>query len=497
MNSMLPLLCLGALTFLEQDLDLERLHRMTLSVDWNYRRADFNGDGQADLLLPAEVRFQQNGGFPPESRAVPPGAQDHAQADVFGSVLYVRHPNRLSLHRWENGAWQTIQEQAIVWPSPEPPGDDTQWDWNEYSARLALARFLADIDGDGVPEIALPGTDGLHIYHKGAAEYAEVSRLDVFPPLRVPWFLSARMWPPEARALEYPRRTRSFRYALEGNRLMVVYPDSSSSPQKTRFTVRYYSIDAAQDFAAVVDPAANEMSAELSGRPTPFRMNPEAPLDYVLIDESMSRASALPISLTDTMASTDGGQTFQSLRSKERAVSGPCVDFNHDGRTDLATWSHDFFDAGLRESVNRVLSGTQLTEEVRIHYQDAQGGFSKTPDVTGRFEIRIDKPPVRGGHHMGSDACNVRGDFDADGRNDAAVMTQPGRIDIFPCRDAGFSATALGTVRVEGAGQMSFGVEDVDGDGRPDIIVQWWLENTQSPGRKVQRKVYLSRETAP
>lgn len=495
-----PLLFLGALTFVEQDLCIVSHGSYggsggdgLFSRRWEYRHADIDGDGHVDLLLPAEVCFQRNGAFPPEARVLTPGAKEKASVDCFGGVLYLRYPDRLALCKWEDGAWQTIQEQRISWPKPAPEDSSEHADKGCGQDFARLERFLTDVDSDNVPEILLPGEYALHFYRCTGGVYAETARWDVFPPLKVRRGYTPALWPESRRSIAMPVRQRSFRYAVTGNRLMVVNSEFWWGSDR-RFEVIHYRIEAAQGFAAIRETGSEETAGPFPDWIScPCRMNGETPLDYAGWTNTLSEASAFPLPLIDISVAMDGGKTRQTFRTQESEVDTPFTDFNEDGRLDLVTWSSDLYDGGLRETVNRFLNGSKATQEVRIYLQDAQGGFSKTPEVSRRFALDLGKPIARGGRYLGGWMCNVNGDFNGDGRHDAAVRVEPERIAVYLCEGAAFPTQPEGFATVEE--KAWFGVDDVDGDGRSDIIVWWWERDKNTP--RIQYRVYLTRESAP
>jgi hypothetical protein len=196
-----------------------------------------------------------------------------------------------------------------------------------------------DLDADGTPEIVLPGEDGLHVYRRSDQGYAEVSRWDVFPALRVS---SGRqpLWPPEKREIVFPVSYSRFDYVIEGNRLAVVLEESCRDA-KTRYRTTRYTIDPAKGFAAVPDAEPEEVSEPFPWQHamSPFRLNDGHHTGLVGIHFENSPTSVLNVPLTDTYISTDGGKAVHSLRTQSMYPKLPFVDFNEDGNVDLATWT--------------------------------------------------------------------------------------------------------------------------------------------------------------
>ena len=497
-----PLLVLGGLVFVEQDLPIQDEFGPSNSLTWLFRRADLDGDGSTDLVLPAQVCFQRNGAFPPDARAPTPGAKEHARLDCAGGVLFVRYEDRLEQIRWENGAWKTIHAQAIAWPKPIPEHNYYHLEKDQKEDGVWLERFLADLDGDGTPEIVLPGEDGLHVYRQSGQDYAEVARLDVFPPLRLARYARQSLWPPQAREIAFPARQAYCNYVIEGNRLTIVTAKSSSA-KKERFTIKRYRIDPEKAFAAVPEAVPEETSEPFPWSMHAFRLNDEDPMDYVESEWEYADTSAMPVPLSKTSATTDGGKTLHTIRTQHTQARNPFVDFNGDGRVDMITWSTNVYDGGIREMVNRYLSGREVEEEINIYFQDARADFSKTPDITRRFRIRLDKPPCMGSYSYGrvmwgGRAFDIRGDFNGDGMRDIAVADRPGRLAVYLCEGNTIAREPAGFVTVPEGSYFEFDAVDVDGDGRADILLRWWdNEDDQPYSHDPHRRVYLTREGPP
>ena len=491
MIAVIPLLALGGLVFVEQDLPVEREWQGWRNQGVNFRRADLDGDGRQDLIFSTQACFQRNGEFPADARTPLPGMKEHARIDCFGNTLYVRYTDRLDLARWEGGAWQITSAQPIAWPSPAPGDAPFKKRQDPEPDAVELERSLVDVDGDGTPEIVLPGDDGLHVYRRSDQGYAEVARWDVFPRLRV--FVGGALWPPQERTIGSPVKYTYLDYVIEGNRVMVL-TQGDWSQRKVRYRMRRYVIDPANGFSVVPDAEPEEVSDLIPGWADARRLNNSGHVGFVYTDLVHSEASVLPVPLLETSASTDGGKTFHKVRTQSFEPNNPFIDFNGDGRVDMVTWSTNLFDGGIRETANWFVSGREIEDAVSVYFQDAQGAFSKTPDVTGRFKIRLHRPPIVGGffywRYVHGRCYDIGGDFNGDGLHDVAVVDRPGWIEVYLSTGNSFAEQPAGAVPIPEEGL--FFVFDVDGDGRTDIVVSWWEGEGQS--RVTHQRAYLTRE---
>ena len=74
-----------------------------------FRHADVDGDGLQDLILPQGIAFQREGTFPENARVALPKCKPGAVLPMCGGRnLYLRHPGRLEVIRWEQDDWQTV-----------------------------------------------------------------------------------------------------------------------------------------------------------------------------------------------------------------------------------------------------------------------------------------------------------------------------------------------------------------------------------------------------
>jgi len=494
-------LALGGILFVEQEIPGFRwgggLNAVTGSTCVCCRQTDLDHNGYTDLILDKQVFFQQGGLIVVDAPAPTPGADRGAACDVWGDTIFLRDAGRLEVVAWRDGAWETLLDQELEWPAPV---DVTPADLTAGRAPgVAFERFLHDIDANGTPEIVVPAEDGIHVFEKRQHEYQDVARLDVLPPLEFNPPPHELLWPPEARRIAWPARQMGCRFALEGNRLWVVSTQSLPGA-RVRYRITRFALDIENGYRLVEEKTSQDFSDATPADPLmqPLRLNSDETMDFVRQDTYTSQASVLPVPICETQASTDGGRSFQRARNVafQRTWGGSYVDFDGDGDMDMVTHTTGLFDGGVRESVTRLLTSPVVEHELGVHLQDSDGRFSQTPDVRGRFALRLDAPPLRSElfwrYPMGL-MTDLTADLDGDGRCDLIAHDRPERLAVYLNDGRTFSKEATATIRVPRA--CLFGVVDADADGRNDVVVV----RCEPRGGKTMRlsRVHLNRGKAP
>ncbi|MCP4640720.1 MAG: VCBS repeat-containing protein [bacterium] len=489
---------LAATTFLEQDIpgvEVGRVNPWTGRASGNFRPADLDGDGAADVVLPREVAFQRDGAYARANAIALPADDIHTESecDIWGNQIFLRSPGRLAILTFEAGEWRHILRQDITWPDDGQAGRVPDVRQSDETGGLRFVRFLHDLDGDGTPELVVASPAGLHVLDRAAEFYEEVARLDIFPPMEFSHAPSQKLWPPAAREPGLPARRLTCRYWIEDGAVGLIVR-TGLSDGRIRFAITRYALSAEAPFG-LGEGSATTVTNPLPGFMEPCRLNEDGTMDFVGGRWDAGDALAFPAPVYETYVSTDGGAECRVFRSRAFRPLCSFVDFDGDGRLDLVTQRAGLFDGGPRETVSRFASQRRVEHEVAVRYQDAQAQFPDKPDVHARFTLRMDRPLVANTsmfkRYRSGDLVNLTGDFNGDGRRDALLQDRPGRLSLYLTTGEGIPARPSATLAIRD--KWSFGVADIDGDARSDIVVRW----ADASGREDEPKsrVFLVRES--
>ena len=461
----------------------------------NFRHGDFDGDGFQDLVVPPEVFLQRNGAFPVDARVPLPCAPEHVNCDVGRDAIYLRTKGRLQVVRWRKESWESVIDQPIAWPNAD---DHTTEESVPDGPCVRLERFLQDMDSDGVPEIVLADGEGLHVYARGDDAYSEAGCANIFPPLSLWPAASQQVWPPDARTIALPTLQMSCSFFLEGNTATILTRESCPEGQ-VRYRAKRVPLDPAAHYAPIEGQTREELTEAMPNYLQPCRLNSDGVIDYAGTNWKLSDTSPLPCPILETRATTDGGKTFDSVRTRSFRPRCSFVDFDGDGDLDMVTETSGLFNGGIRESVARFASSRDVEHAIAIHLQDAKGRFSKRPGIEAPLTFRLDAPPCRNTHlfqrYGYGSLLDVTGDFNGDGYRDLTVHERPERLAIYFGGPGGFSSRPAATLPTRAA--WFFGIADVDGDGRSDVLFRWYEDGSGEPDGELvcKNRVHLARET--
>jgi hypothetical protein len=469
-------------------------------LDWRdslgYHICDLDGDGASDILLTTEVVFQRDGAFRNENRHALPELGESAICQVWNRDIYFRTATRLEVIRWEDSAWKRILSQEIDWPTS---GDIDTGDGPQEAGRAAVNKFggyLHDLDGDGNPEIAVPGPDGVHIYRRTGAFFEPAGVLDIYPPVSLEPQSGVALWPDADRLIQSPYLSRSCSYGFKGDQITVVHRERLSQTQ-CRYHWARYSIAVQDDHVSVQGPIAEMMSDAVSTLHTDaLRLNDDD-LQICRVDRRKIYQSSLPMPILEIAVTSVNRKETVTLQMLASVMDPLFVDVNHDGRKDLILQGTGYFDGGLRETVLRATSRRRVDLLVHIHLQTDTNSFSELPDIAHTFVVDLDQPPLRYAAmahllYLGL-ILNLEGDFDGDGFLDAAVHDRPDRVAVFLGSPDGFMDKPYAVVPASPRSTVQ--ATDIDGDGHSDLIVSHWAEDDSGP---MPRDVmYLLRDSAP
>lgn len=492
MLALLLMMAAGATTFVAQDLPglgIQGDDPDTMDRYWKFRKADIDGDGSLDILLPASVVFLKDGRF---STATPypvkPG-EPRPTADLWQGELYLRYPDRLEIHTWEEGRWRQRHAQPVPWPDPDPsfptPDPDEQEKQPEPPG-IRLTRFLHDIDGDGAPEIGLASRDGIHVYRKKDEAYTAAGTLKVYPPMRS----NGLVLDPRGYSGNTPTRGMHCTVTLSDSKLVVTEPERMEN-YDVRYNVHRYVVRLGED-GAVADPVEESVLGPISPRMFATRLNTDDTVDFQGFEQVMSDSSAAPVPIILGRFSTDGGKSVQTVRTTATENGIVPLDADGDGDDDLFVLRQRMFEGGTREIVTRALTDRWVDHDLSVYLQDAQGRFATEPALRWRGRIELDAPPWRGSpffmRYVDGELLNFTGDFNGDGRLDILTQDRPERIAVYLATGDTFQSEPEAMLPM--SPEALFGASDIDSDGRSDVI----LENYPKPG---QTRVYFSREGKP
>lgn len=497
MLTLVALLALGQITFEAQPLPDVRIGPVTPFTGQpttNYLRADLDGDGALDLVLPGYVNLQEQGRFPESRRGPLPPCEENVEADLFGGKLYYRGQSTLQVHAWTDGRWTLELKQSIeragdvISFSPVGPGGGVP----------VFRRFTCDLDGDQIPELVDLDTDGVHLYRRGTDRYENAGMLAVFPTTVVNRSGPQTIWPPDERQVVLPEQRMSCRLLLMDRALSVII-DLDGAEGKARFRRDDLALELDAQRQFVVSATETNTSDELPDHVRPCHLNGDTIPDYAGAHWVLSDVVPVPMPVQETWASLDGGKTFQIERATTFHNFRPYasfVDFDSDGDQDMVVESTSFFNLGLRESINQYLSSTNIPHTVRILPQ-TDGRFSSEALVC-ELSLKLDAPPVSPGpmlaRYQAGELVNVTGDFNGDGFRDLACRRSATELEIrLAIGWRQFDPAPAAKITIPS--QAHVAVADINGDTLSDVLVRWEEEGPEGLSPRVI--AHFARKAAP
>jgi hypothetical protein len=457
---------------------------------------DVDGDGATDILLTTEVVFQRDGAFRDENRQPLPDFGTSTILQVWNRDIYFRSTTRLEVIRWDDSTWKRILSQEIAWPAS---GDIDAGDGPQEAGRAAVNKFggyLHDLDGDGNPEIAVPGPDGVHIFLRKGPFFELAGVLGIYPPLRLEPRIGAALWPESDRVIEPPSLSRSCSYGFDGGQITVVHRESLSLSE-CRYHWLRYSIATQDDRVSVQGPIAESTSDVVNPRGTDAVRLSDDDLQLCHVNRRRIYQSSLPMPILEVSISSVAREESVTLQMVASIMDPVFVDVDSDGRRDLILQGTGYFEGGLRETLLRATGRRRVDLLVHVYLQTESNLFVESPSIVHTFEVDLDRPPLPRStmaHLMYHGLIlNLEGDFDGDGFRDAAVHDRPDRIAVFLGSPDGFKSKPYAVAPATPKAVAQVG--DFDGDGRSDLIVSHLADDqSDAPSRDV---LYLLRDAAP
>ncbi len=493
MIGVLSVLCLGAVTFVEQELEglVVASDVLTGAPIGSFRQADLDGDGAVDLVMRTRVWFQRDGVFPEDASVAIPKDVGVLRCDVWKDTIYLLGNGHLVRLRCDGENWSTISEQDLA--PPRGYGDAEQHG-GQKGAFLFFDRFLHDFDGDGVAEVVLAGEDRLHVHILVEGAYGPARPLDVYPPLRLKHPPTQVLWPPLKRQVVSPSREMGCRLVFEGPILRVLWTEDSPD-RRIRYRSSAWQVDPKREEPLVEESREDALTGFMPTYMLPVRLNQDDTMDFAGVAYSYQDSAVLPIPINETSVSTDGGATVRTVRSKATTPRCSFVDFDRDGDLDMLTESTKLFDGGIRETVARFITSNRIGHAINVYLQDEKAGYPTTPTFSGEFTVRLSVPPARGdsmfSNYREGKLFDLSGDIDGDGWCDVVLRDMEDRLAVHLCDGARFHDRPDAVLSLSPGAWFS--VADINGDGRSDIVANLWgTEGDVEP----RTTVYFSREDA-
>jgi hypothetical protein len=478
----------GATTFVGEELpgiSVGPVQPLSGIATVNFRHVDLNQDGAQDLLFSESAFFQQEGRFPAAKHIALPLPQTPYFLDVWNDTLYFLTEDRLHAVRWEDAGWKTVLEQTIPLPTGHALVGESLPARQEVGN---LSPFLFDLDQDNVPEVVAVGITGLHLFQQREGQYQAAGVLDAIPTPRLVRVAPQPLWPTDTRRSVLPGRQSNCRLSLDTDGLSVLTwraVDLADGAAGLAFTRMTYALRHDQEWTLMAEPPEAIASEPMPDFLQPGRLNDDPRPDFAGFRWTTSRSSQLPIPLYETWATLDSGKTFFVRRNPAPEGFRPqCafIDFDSDGDLEMVTEATRLYVGGARETIGRLLAQPSVDHELRV-YEQVQGNFARIPRIDSTFSIRLTEPPFRSGElfrrYQAGALLNITGDFNGDGYRDLVVRDAVDRLAIYIAAGFGYATRPSTTLSLPASAKFS--VADINGDGRSDIVLQWY-ESTNVSG---------------
>ncbi len=442
---------------------------------------DLSGDGRREVVLPGSdgrLRVLRIGGTVRRPALAHWTTLDtRVEGDAVAGTCYL---TVASLARGTSESLVAALPRGIfsVRLDGEPPRlewiplcDRTMFDGGQQAPLPQRLDFLADLDGDGTPEIWLPRMEGIEVLRR-AADGKTWDTVQM-PPMaaRSRQFLgalplTASRAQPNIRALSFQSEITfpTFRLQdLNGDgraELLAIRRETANRPATLR--AECYALRDPLHFTTA--PTQVRIAPADRGGQTYLDLNGDGYLDLLRVESNLdivTPRTVLEIFLSPPQSEFRFDQP--SIRYTTHDPVGIVLygDWNRDGYADVA-FSQFRYTFGSTEDLISLVLGREVGVMLRFLHGSA-GGYPRKPDRDFHFQIRN-----RSFHPRRFPPFSLDGDFNGDGAADLIVRTRPDRADVYLSSSGQIGSRPAKTLSM--TEDSVWRIVDLNGDGRSDLI---------------------------
>ncbi|HOJ32477.1 MAG TPA: VCBS repeat-containing protein [Candidatus Hydrogenedentes bacterium] len=466
--------------------------RLTGKVKTNYRHADLNQDGHPDLVFQDCVLFSNNGGEAKYDRAELPATPLPRLVGVFSENVYILHPNGVLVGNYQ-------EQNTLTFHAYQFDGG-VQTSVNAFLKGVEISQvndFLLDPDEDGDPEIVVLDESSIVFLHCNPESHAVSQKASI--PLDLPPQLVATepgtIWPDNERKIIFPTLDYSYNFFAQGTKIVLCKREKVNAG--VQYRIQSFELEKAESGKMSVKTGVPQTAGPFPDFVQPCQKSSEGNLAFVGESLVWRSLSPIPVPIHEVIMYSGDATPIVRVRNTGLAPHSLMVDMNHDGRMDLITERMLLFEGDVKEIALRVATQRVLEHRVNIHLQRDDGSFDRLPDFSKDFSVNMGVPPIQDSEmfrqYQRAELIKVTGDFTGDGRCDVLVKTSESRLSLYPFEKSGFPNVPV--LEQEFEPGFTFAVDDVDGDGRSDLMLCWPALSDEPGGEKTQ--VFVTRDSSP